>query len=809
MPRSRVMVRSRRAGRRRAFWKLPRVPQVGGRALCSAAVLLAVTGVSAVALVETVDSRSGRQLACRILSNRMVPLLAARSRECPLRAYDRVLALELGGRLVFVQSRGELVERLPDSVPSVTLRIRRRGSEQSVAVPVDTQTRGEQLARVVAGILIAAVLLAIALLILWTARTVAGLPLLLLLGCLSVILVDSLAGRDSRWLEVSESIAVGFLPATLTHLALTFPRERPILALVPPIVRVPYGLAALLVAVSLGTQMRSPITWATADRLMILLACLGATCLILGAWLAARQAGSALERMRARIFLAGMLGVVGVPGLVGAGLGGQTPGGSATLVGLAAILFPLPIGYAISRFQLFDVGLDVQRALARLLAPTVLALLLAGITLGLDAMNVLRLPTREPVAWFGILYALLLACEALRAPLWTAADGWASRRLEILRRLRDRHARAMGELRSVEDVGRILGGTIREALGARWVCIVGGAPESWRSIFMDGTLQDDSLPSASTLERSLADAPDLVHLAREDPPDPGSGAPRSTELLARLRSGNEGLGIALVGPSESGQPYTSVQLEFVRSVCVAAAVAIHNANLTQDLMAAERFAAVGRLGAGLAHEIAKPLGLLERLALRLPGRMDRSEQAERDAARIYDLARELRGTVRGILAGAQGSTGEAPALPAEELAERAVQLASRRCPRARFRVRASPHLPVLASGDERLAHAIANLLENAALASGSEDPVELEVRPVEKQVVFEVVDRGPGMCDAVAGRAFEPFFTTREREGTGLGLYFAREAIEGSGGRVTLDSDPKRGTRVRAILPARARGREG
>jgi signal transduction histidine kinase len=64
-----------------------------------------------------------------------------------------------------------------------------------------------------------------------------------------------------------------------------------------------------------------------------------------------------------------------------------------------------------------------------------------------------------------------------------------------------------------------------------------------------------------------------------------------------------------------------------------------------------------------------------------------------------------------------------------------------------------------------------------------------------------VEDTGPGMSPAVLQQVFEPFFTTK-RDGTGLGLALSRKLLEAAGARLTLDSEPGRGTRAVIILPA-------
>jgi signal transduction histidine kinase len=97
-----------------------------------------------------------------------------------------------------------------------------------------------------------------------------------------------------------------------------------------------------------------------------------------------------------------------------------------------------------------------------------------------------------------------------------------------------------------------------------------------------------------------------------------------------------------------------------------------------------------------------------------------------------------------------------------------------------------------------------NLIANALDAMDGTGTLRLATRAEGDGVVVEVGDSGAGMTPEVAGRAFEPFYTTKEvGKGTGLGLDIARRiVVERHGGTITIDSRPGR-TVLRVHLPAR------
>lgn len=96
---------------------------------------------------------------------------------------------------------------------------------------------------------------------------------------------------------------------------------------------------------------------------------------------------------------------------------------------------------------------------------------------------------------------------------------------------------------------------------------------------------------------------------------------------------------------------------------------------------------------------------------------------------------------------------------------------------------------------------VRNLINNALDASPQGAPVRIECRQNETMLYIDVVDKGTGMAPDIAGRATEPFFTSKEPgKGLGLGLFLARTAAERFGGGIVIDSRPGSGTKVTLSL---------
>lgn len=95
-----------------------------------------------------------------------------------------------------------------------------------------------------------------------------------------------------------------------------------------------------------------------------------------------------------------------------------------------------------------------------------------------------------------------------------------------------------------------------------------------------------------------------------------------------------------------------------------------------------------------------------------------------------------------------------------------------------------------------------NLLDNALRAVGKTGKIQIATERVENDLVVTMTDTGPGIPHDQLERIFEPFFSTRAAgEGTGLGLAISRRIVSQHGGRLSVFSEPGKGTRFAVALP--------
>jgi len=228
------------------------------------------------------------------------------------------------------------------------------------------------------------------------------------------------------------------------------------------------------------------------------------------------------------------------------------------------------------------------------------------------------------------------------------------------------------------------------------------------------------------------------------------------------------------------------------------------------LVRSERLASVGRLAAGLAHEIGNPIAALSGMQdLLLEGGLSEEEQKDflqrmrKETDRIHRILRDLLQFARPAAKvgdqeeAAPGSVETAiydtAALVGPQKAMRDVELA----------VDVYPDLPGVVLGHEPLIQVVLNLVMNAADACGPGGRVTIRARPNDSGVRLEVEDDGPGVDPSIRGRLFEPFATTKEvGKGTGLGLAVCRGLVEAAGGSINLDESHSDGARFVVELPS-------
>lgn len=212
----------------------------------------------------------------------------------------------------------------------------------------------------------------------------------------------------------------------------------------------------------------------------------------------------------------------------------------------------------------------------------------------------------------------------------------------------------------------------------------------------------------------------------------------------------------------------------------------------------EHLAQLGDLARGLGHTLRNPLNTLglavEELAEQAP------EQGRELAATARGQIRRIDRWLRSFLALGAGSAAQREEVDLAEVVRAVAFEASQQG--CSVEVVAAEEPVIVRGVPGALRAALANLVENACQASPAGEPVQVRVEHTESEAVVRIRDRGDGLPEEVRARLFEPHVTTRAG-GSGMGLFLARQLVEGShGGRLHVGDAPEGGTEAVITLPA-------
>ncbi len=243
----------------------------------------------------------------------------------------------------------------------------------------------------------------------------------------------------------------------------------------------------------------------------------------------------------------------------------------------------------------------------------------------------------------------------------------------------------------------------------------------------------------------------------------------------------------------------------------------------EQLVMADRRISIGRLAAGVAHEINNPLsfvsGNLEYVASQLPCLLDTLTRGDAKPARellerfdeaiteTREGAHRVASIVRGLRTFARDDEDRRERVRLDEPLEAAIEMAMHEIKHRAKLVRRFDALPEVLGSEVRLSQVFLNLLVNAAQAIPEGAPGQNEIRVSLRldpsgRALVEVADTGCGIPADKRGRIFDPFFTTkRVGEGSGLGLSISRNIVEKLQGEIQFESTVGLGSVFRVLLP--------
>jgi signal transduction histidine kinase len=224
----------------------------------------------------------------------------------------------------------------------------------------------------------------------------------------------------------------------------------------------------------------------------------------------------------------------------------------------------------------------------------------------------------------------------------------------------------------------------------------------------------------------------------------------------------------------------------------------------ERLWQAQKMEAIGRLAAGVAHDLRNYLTVIVSYATFL--REELPDAARGDADALLETAGRVSDLVDRLLAFGRPQEAILPVeLDVGEVLRGMRDVVSALLPEGQsLSLSVSPDLPRVLFDRGQLERVIVNLALNARDAMPETGALALVARPDPLGVALDVADTGVGMDDTTVVRALEPFFTTKAGQGTGLGLPIVYGIVTRGGGTIDIASTPGSGTCVTVRLPRAA-----
>lgn len=225
--------------------------------------------------------------------------------------------------------------------------------------------------------------------------------------------------------------------------------------------------------------------------------------------------------------------------------------------------------------------------------------------------------------------------------------------------------------------------------------------------------------------------------------------------------------------------------------------------LEQQLQRAERDAVVGRMAAGVAHELRNPLSSIKGLALLLRSKFADDAVSAQNADLMVEQVERLNRSISELLDYARPGMMNVTAFKLDELLSRAVMLVQTDAESADISIteRYDGGECRIEGDRDKLTQVILNLCLNAIQAMESGGTLSITTSCGENTARIEIRDTGSGISADLKEKVFEPYFTTKH-EGTGLGLAMSAKIIADHNGTIAIESEVGTGTVVIVELPA-------
>jgi two-component system, NtrC family, sensor histidine kinase HydH len=224
--------------------------------------------------------------------------------------------------------------------------------------------------------------------------------------------------------------------------------------------------------------------------------------------------------------------------------------------------------------------------------------------------------------------------------------------------------------------------------------------------------------------------------------------------------------------------------------------------LEEELRRSERLAALGKMAAGVAHELRNPLSSIKGLALVLQSRFREDNEDRETATILVQEVERLNRSISELLVYARPQQLKKSIIDITRVLNKSVSLMRIDAETAGVELLTffQDGLPSINADEDKLTQVILNLLLNGIQSMEDGGTLDIRVGATDRKIEIMVTDSGCGISEDDLGRVFDPYFTTKP-DGTGLGMAMSAKIIEEHGGEIRLQSKVGQGTSVIIEIP--------